>query len=649
MPSDNLFDEIYDDELIECYPQRIKTLAKNDIDTSLIEKGISEVEDVLNQNERSFVVYGEPQSGKTEFMIALTCKLIDMGKQTIFIVMNDNTELENQNFVRFQKAAELNPAPLRDRELTYMQDGELKVAKQRIIFCRKNSKNLQKLRDKCRFMRDRVVIDDEADFATPNAKINKDEATAINKYLGELGKLTDEFNDDRGIYIGVTATPGRLDLNNTYLNNSNRWVFLQSHKNYKGRTFFFPSTDAQRAASDYVLIKLPDDKDEPKFLRHAVFRYLIRVAILNELSAYDFKAFSMLVHTGGKTNDHLKDQHDIQQIFSVIENRDHPKHHQYLAEILKIAEELVEYYEADFSGIEITKFIYWNVGRRQILVINHKQDGDNVQRAGKPEVLFTFAIGGNIVSRGLTFENLLTFYFSRNVKGKLQQNTYIQRARMFGNRPYSKYFELCVPESLYRDWADCFQDHELSLILARSGAYQHLESKRTSAADSAAIDKQHVFAIRTERPIGEKFALTSDVEKRLLDGKHQPLTTLRELLLLKLLDEAHMPTLLMEYMQQTSKADESDVLLVVLGDKRGEYQIQDIERYYKTGGDSETITRQSGGGMIEGVIKRVDRNIHKHYLMPIRNIYGEARFYYKPNLGHSILQNIRTQKPVNRV
>ena len=45
----------------------------------------------------SFVIYGEPQSGKTELMIALTCKLLDCGFKTIFIVVNDNTELENQN------------------------------------------------------------------------------------------------------------------------------------------------------------------------------------------------------------------------------------------------------------------------------------------------------------------------------------------------------------------------------------------------------------------------------------------------------------------------------------------------------------------------------------------------------------------------
>ena len=55
-------------------------------------------------------------------------------------------------------------------------------------------------------MEDRVIIDDEADYASPNAKINKQDVTAINKFLAELGRFN---RTDSGIYIGVTATPGQ--------------------------------------------------------------------------------------------------------------------------------------------------------------------------------------------------------------------------------------------------------------------------------------------------------------------------------------------------------------------------------------------------------------------------------------------------------
>ena len=72
----------------------------------------------------------------------------------------------------------------------------------------------------------KIIIDDEADYATPDRNINKQkEATQINKKVGQLGQV-----DSDGVYIGVTATPGRLDLNNTYLNDSTKWVYLESHE-----------------------------------------------------------------------------------------------------------------------------------------------------------------------------------------------------------------------------------------------------------------------------------------------------------------------------------------------------------------------------------------------------------------------------------
>ena len=80
-----------------CYPQRIKSLTERGRNPAPIEIGIADTLKVLEANARSFVIYGEPQSGKTEFMIALVCKLIDLQYKTIFVVMNDNTELENQN------------------------------------------------------------------------------------------------------------------------------------------------------------------------------------------------------------------------------------------------------------------------------------------------------------------------------------------------------------------------------------------------------------------------------------------------------------------------------------------------------------------------------------------------------------------------
>lgn len=626
----------------QCYEDRIARLKQMGRDPLLIQRGIADVLRVLEQGSKSFVVYGEPQSGKTEFMIALVCKLLDMGRQTIFVVMNDNTELELQNYDRFLKARELNPTPQLYSHIEQTDDADLKTPKQRVIFCRKNASNLKKLIHKCRFMTDRVVIDDEADYATPNAKTNKDDVTAINLNVGLLGDLGE---DGQGTYIGVTATPARLDLNNTFLNDSRNWVFLDSHANYKGRQFFFPITKREIEDSNYQLVRLPDDTDDPKLLRHAVFRFLIRVAILNAPRDSELTAYSMLIHTKGTTNDHVKDHNDVTRILKNLSDQSSSKFEQYANELLRIAGKLVVNHHSDSSPTDLVVFILQNIGRSQVLTINHHNDGNNVKRAGSPESLFTFAIGGNIVSRGLTFENLLTFYFSRTVRGRLQQNTYIQRARMFGNRPYSEYFELCVPETLLQDWATVFQDHEISLRLARAGTYQHVQSARTAVVDQGAIDKKTVTMENSERAVGEIFNLTADLEKRLLahDGE-KPVAFLEALIKENLISEQTLPISLIHYLREVCKPDESDVL-IVFREEAGIPVLQNVERY--SDGQVDTITRSRGGIVHNIMTKRREYTVNNHFILPIKNLEGKARFMYKSNIGQAILQNLKVHPPTN--
>ena len=79
------------------FKKRIEALKSKKFETINIEDGIKEVGKVLKNNGNSFVVHGEPQSGKTEFMIALTCYLLDKGYKTIFVIVNDNVEVETHS------------------------------------------------------------------------------------------------------------------------------------------------------------------------------------------------------------------------------------------------------------------------------------------------------------------------------------------------------------------------------------------------------------------------------------------------------------------------------------------------------------------------------------------------------------------------
>src|ERR1039458_4793639 len=151
----------------------------------------------LEGSQKSFVIYGEPQSGKTEMMIALTAKFLDAGVRLVIILLNDSVQLLGQNLERFQRSG-LSPTP---KKFSEVLPPEVTIGDhQWVIFCKKNSKDLQKLLEKIEGHPNRVIVDDEADYATPNSKINQQEKSRINE-------LTERLIGKDGVYIGVTLIP----------------------------------------------------------------------------------------------------------------------------------------------------------------------------------------------------------------------------------------------------------------------------------------------------------------------------------------------------------------------------------------------------------------------------------------------------------
>lgn len=210
------------------YDRQQKRMVSQGLETENIGNTVGEALANIESNKDSFVIYGEPQCGKTEMMISLTAALLDKGHKIIVILLNDNVQLLQQNLDRFVNSG-IDPAPVDISGILAENIGD----KTWIIFCKKNIKDLERLVAKIKVKPEKVIIDDEADFASPNAKINKNERTAINNAIYEL------LNKD-GIYIGVTATPARLDMNNTFDNMTEDWICFSPHKNYVGKEVFFP-------------------------------------------------------------------------------------------------------------------------------------------------------------------------------------------------------------------------------------------------------------------------------------------------------------------------------------------------------------------------------------------------------------------------
>lgn len=460
------------------YADRLTTLRNSKIDPSEIESAVNEAIANFAAGVKSFVIFGEPQSGKTEMMIALNASLLDAGCEVIINLLNDSVDLLNQSLARFRMAG-LNPSPKQFLELP--TDGSKMRGKKWVIFAKKNAKDLQKLKETLRFVKSLVVIDDEADYASPNAKVNKqNERTKINQLIWDLIK-------ERGSYIGVTATPARLDLNNTFSNVTEKWVNFAPHKEYVGQDFFFPN-DGQVG---YRLFQFKaDEGNERTKLREAVFHFLCGVAQQHALG--NARNFSMIVHTSGKKIEHTEDVAIIEDAIDILSSPTSKtsKFNSYVRKLEEIA--------ADYGDdkVEIVKWVLQRISQHQVVTVNSNPKANSATEGlVKPSSLFSFGAGGNIISRGLTFDNLLSMYFTRSVKGKFTQDTYIQRARMFGSRKkYKSAFQLWIPTTLMENWSKCFYFHKLAVEAIKSGkgAPVWLSDHKSAPTSAASIDRSTV-------------------------------------------------------------------------------------------------------------------------------------------------------------
>ena len=599
------------------FEKRIDFLQKNKKSTESIENTVeATIKNLFDHKAKSFVIYGEPQSGKTELMIALTAKLLDKGIKHILVLINDNVSLLQQNLNRFISSG-LQPVPILFKEL---EKTEYDVrTSEFIVFCKKNGKDLEKFRELVGDLNDIFIIDDEGDYATPNSKVNKNTKSPINELIGKiLGK--------NGTFIAVTATPARIDLNNTFYNDNQKWVPFAPHPKYYGQENFFPSSLKEEIK--YKINWLPATGDDPSYLRDAFFRFLITVAdknLKNQKNNREEEHFSFLVHTSGKVHDHATDEKTIRKTMSVIYHKKEPKYKTYLENIYDISESTF----GDDYAYKIISYIKAHIRRHKIVIMNSKKDitSSDFQLGVNPIVPFTVCIGGNVVSRGVTFENLLSMYFTRDVKGKLQSDTYIQRARMFGNREnVFDSFELSITQTLYEKWWEAFLQHRISLsTLTGYDAPSWLNSRNVKVVAPSSIDQASVEKFSGEISFA-KFKFNKEIEKIYNEG-----ATIKNLeKLVKQIDGLGFPSFIYDYVENN----------LPLGGRN--IHFQNIRAILKTEDYDHKNIKRYRGGLVDP-IKSDESKKEKilHYFAIFTNDYGEARLYYKPTANISFLKRPR--------
>lgn len=417
------------------------------------------------------LLYGRVQSGKTVAMIAFCAAAIDNGFRVIVVLTSDFVKLVEQTADRFTAL----DGPLIKNALlsdSWNDDSEhvrSQIGKHGIVFiCTKNKARLASLVD---FLHEvgaagfpALVLDDEADQATLDTTVGARSSGRAKVPLQSSTIYRKAVEDDEGqsirqtlrhhVFLQVTATPYALLLQN--VDNPLRPTFthlLEPGDGYTGGEEFFDVKHVEGGEPPLVSIDEGEsaeidacDADSPPIgLQQALAFFVVAAAAQNLLDPSSISlGQNFLCHTSQKTADHARlatlIRNYLNRLNVDLESGDETREtimrlhwaHTELKRTLPNAPEMGE----------ILARVRKRLPRREVPVVNSSQSPVEFGRQ------LNFIVGGNILGRGLTIDNLLVTYYLRRAKVS-QMDTVLQHARMFGyRRPIMPFTRVFVPDAL---------------------------------------------------------------------------------------------------------------------------------------------------------------------------------------------------------
>lgn len=389
------------------------------------------------KEEINGLVYGLVQSGKTGVLSVTGAIGADEGYKTIIVLTSDNDPLYDQTLGRVQEAFPgmdiLGKNDFKDPKafLERIRSGTC------AIVTTKNSSRLKTLIENFKKGNVRgltcLIIDDEADQASPNTRANRDDGSisAINERISDLRTFF-----DKNTYLQVTATPQALFLQGPKHTFRPKFTVL-SHPghDYVGGDDFFGGDSKLVKEFDLEDISIlaagsqPSPRLElPGSLIQALDTFMVGATFKRTKDADQNCAF--LCHVSTRTDDHRHIESLLRSyktdLAAALRKKDTR-----IIERLKVAySELCTTHEGlkgtSFQSIiESIEFLSPGI---TVKLVNGETDEDVAVRS--PYNLF---VGGNKLGRGVTIKNLLVSYYGRNPK-KPQADTVLQHARMYGYR-----------------------------------------------------------------------------------------------------------------------------------------------------------------------------------------------------------------------
>ena len=412
------------------------------------------------------LMYGRIQSGKTLAMIATSALAIDNGFRVIVVFTSNYVQLVEQTEERFSV---LQGPLVRASTSRDVWDDDAEHIKKHVgqhgvvIVCAKDPNHLSKLSE---FLDEidagsypALIFDDEADQASldtnTRVRATKDPERAPSRIHDQIVSAERSIRSRlrHHVFVQVTATPFSLLLQHAESQmKPSSTLLIEPGQGYTGGEHFFSERQVEEEAPPLVYVDLQETQeidagpaDAPLGLARAVSFFLVSATTqhLRERKAAA-AGQNFLCHTSHKKGEHDKLATLIRGFLSAVADdleggdvrgRTAVRLEEARAELGRTIDDVP-------SLPEITEVLRKRLPRREIYVVNSERKRVKFGRH------MNFLIGGNILGRGLTIDNLLVTYYMRYPKTS-QMDTVLQHARMFGYRGgLMRYSRVYLPELL---------------------------------------------------------------------------------------------------------------------------------------------------------------------------------------------------------
>lgn len=295
-----------------------------------------------------------------------------------------------------------------------------------------------------------LVIDDEGDQASLNNV--KDKASEASATYAAIRDMKEALGDP--LYFSVTATPqANIFLNSLSALRPSNVHLLHPAKGYCGADFFHLENHG-------IIHNVPDEMDDaceqnrsPESLRYAIRHFVLASAIMKARQGHGRRVKThMVIHAFREVTTHSLIYQWVDAYVSdlrgVVEDSiedGSSTAFDVFADVYKACfdEGIKESHPFDDKLLELARQVLKDTG---VALHNGQDQGTRETIKFKRHQIY---IGAQLLERGITFDRLLTTYFTRWPKSDGNMDTNLQRARWFGYRSkYSDLIQLFTTETI---------------------------------------------------------------------------------------------------------------------------------------------------------------------------------------------------------